>query len=105
MRSVIIWASYTEGGYQNNTHLTVLKERLDGMNPDRIMQVLDDIDQWKGYRNEVVHAMMNKNILQLEETMHPYAVEGMKLARELDTIEREIKAGNRIRRKINLPMR
>ena len=48
---------------------------------------------------------MNKNIVQLEETMQPHAAEGMRLARELDAIEREIKAGNRIRKKVNLPLR
>ena len=105
VRSVFLWAANTVDGYQNNAHLTVLKSRLDEIDSERVMQVLEDIDRWKGYRNEVVHAMMNKNILQLEETIQPYAVEGMRLARELDAIEREIKAGNRIRRKINLPIR
>lgn len=105
VRCVFLWASNTAGKYQNNAHLTVLKSRLDEIDPERVIYVLDEIDQWKGYRNEVVHAMMNKNVLQLEETIQPYAAEGMRLARELDAIEREIKAGNRIRRKINLPMR
>lgn len=105
VRGVFLWASNTAGGYMNNAHLTVLKSRLDEIDSERVMQVLEDIDRWKGYRNEVVHAMMNKNIVQLEETIQPYAAEGMRLARELDAVEREIKAGNRIRRRINLPVR
>ena len=105
VRSVFLWASNTDGGYRDNPHLAVLKSRLDEIEHERVFQVLDDIDRWREYRNEVVHAMMNKNILRLEETMQPYAAEGMRLARELDAIEREIKSGNKIRRKINLPMR
>lgn len=105
VRSVFQWTANADGGYRDNPHLTVLKSRLDGIEYEKVFRVLDDIDRWRVYRNEVVHAMMNKNILQLEETMQPYAEEGMRLARELDAIEREIKAGNRIRRKVRLPMR
>lgn len=105
LRSVFLWAANTDGGYQNNVHLTVLKSKLDAIDAERVMLVLENIDKWRVYRNEVVHAMMNKNIVQLEETMQPHAAEGMRLARELDAIEREIKAGNRIRKKVNLPLR
>lgn len=104
VRSVCLWVANTEGGYQNNVHLTVLKTQLESLDLANVFQVLDEVDCWKVYRNEVVHAMMNKNILHLEESLRPYAEEGMRLARALDSIEKGIKARNRIRRKINLPL-
>ncbi len=105
IRSVFKWVAYTEGGYQENAHLTVLKSQLESIDPANVLSVLDSVDSWRKYRNEVVHAMMNKNVCDLEESLRPYAEEGMKLARSLDAIEKQIKSGNRIRRKINLPMR
>ena len=105
VRCVCRWATETEGGYQNNVHLLILKSQLETIGLKSAMQVLDEIDRWRMYRNEVVHAMMNKNILQLESSLQPYAAEGMKLARELDAAERGVKVGNRIRRRINLPMK
>ena len=104
VRSVCLWVANTEGGYQNNVHLTVLKTQLEGLDLANVFQVLDEVDCWKVYRNEVVHAMMNKNNLHLEESLRPYVEEGMRLARSLDNIEKGIKARNRIRRKINLPL-
>ena len=104
VRSVCLWAVGTEGGYQNNIHLTVLKSQLESIDLEEALCVLDEIDNWRVYRNEVVHAMMNKNILQLEESLSPYAEEGMKLARRLDAIVRAVKARNRIRKRINLPL-
>ncbi len=105
VRSVFLWSAYTEGGYRDNAHLTVLKSQMESIDIANALRVLDAVDAWRPYRNEVVHAMMNKNIFQLEDTLRPYAEEGMKLARDLDSIERMIKSSNRVRRKINLPMR
>ena len=105
VRSVCLWAAYTDGGYRDNAHLTILKSRLESLDIADVLDVLDAVDRWRAYRNEVVHAMMNKNIVQLEDSFRPYAEEGMKLARRLDAFERTIKYGNKIRRKINLPMR
>ena len=104
VRSVCLWAANTEGGYQENVHLKILKNQLESIDLANAIQILEAVDCWRSYRNEVVHAMMNKNIIQLEESFRPYAEQGMKLARDLDSIERGIKSGNKIRRKINLPM-
>lgn len=105
VRSVCLWTVNTEGGYQNNVHLSTLKKQLESLDLANVFQVLDEVDSWKKYRNEVVHAMMNKNIFQLEGSLRPYAQVGMKLARALDNIEKEIKRRNRIRRKVNLPLK
>jgi len=37
--------------------------------------------------------------------LHPYAQDGIKLARALDNTEKEIKRRNIIRRKVNLPLK
>ena len=71
----------------------------------RFLEILDDIDKWRDVRNEIVHAMFNKNILQLEESVRNVAEEGRRLAYAINEMEKGIKAGNKIRRKANLPMK
>ena len=104
VRCTMRWASETEEDYKNNSHLTVLKSRLESIDIAGCLQVLEDIGEWCDYRNEIVHAMMNKNIIELEEVMYPSAERGMRLGRALDSFEKEIKKGNMIRRKVNLPL-
>lgn len=104
VRCIMRWVSETDDDYKSNPHLCVLKTRLEGIDIDGCLQVLEDIGEWSGYRNEIVHAMMNKNIISLEESLYPNAEKGMKLGRELDSYEKELKKGNLIRRKVNLPM-
>ena len=104
IRSVCLWASNTEDGYRDTTHLTVLKGQLEGIDLANTVQVLDEVDRWRRYRNEVVHAMMNKNIFCLEESLLPCAEEGIRLARELDSIIKVFKTRNRVRKRIDLPI-
>ena len=105
VRSICLWTANAEGGYQNNAHLTTLKAQLESLDLANVLHILDEVDSWRTYRNEVVHAMMNKNILLLEESLRPYAEDGMKLARALDNTEKEIKRKNKIRRKVNLQLK
>ena len=102
VRSLLLWATNTEGGYQDNKHLASLKSQIEGIDTLYYLQILDEIENWSRCRNEIVHSMLNKNIVQLEEKFCPQAETGMRLARALDAKEREIKTGNNVRRKAGL---
>lgn len=66
---------------------------------------LDEISEWCDYRNEVIHALLNKNTNSLDERLELQAEKGMELARFLDDQVKGVKKYNRIRKSINLPDR
>lgn len=104
VRSIFCWADQTENDYQGNRYLTALKSQIERADVGLLLETLDQIKVWKDARNEIVHAMMNKNIDALEARLKSIAEEGMRIARALDSQERILKSGNKIRRSVNLPI-
>lgn len=104
VRSILLWAIHTEGDYKGNRYLTALKSQLESTDIGLFLDTLDQIDAWKERRNEIVHAMLNKNIDILEDQLKPIAEEGMRLARIIDSQERILKSRNMIRKSANLPI-
>lgn len=102
VRSVLLWASNTEGGYQDNKHLSLLKSRCEELDIDAFLCTINDIENWCDYRNEIVHALMNKNLESIESELREKAEEGMRLANFLDAQVKIIKSRNKIRKGINL---
>jgi len=49
-----------------------------------VLSLLKDIEQWCGYRNEIIHSLMNKNIDSLRDQVAKKAEEGYNLFRRLD---------------------
>lgn len=79
-----------------------LKAQCNLIGSEETFAVFDAVTEWCKYRNEIVHALMNKNIESMQTEICEQAKKGMMLARKLDNIERKIKAGNKIRKSINL---
>ncbi len=104
VRCVYKWVENVDGEYETDRFALVLKNQIEGTDIDEVLSVLEEIDKWRSCRNEIVHAMMNKNIESLEETIEPQALAGMAMARSLDAQERKLKTGNKIRKTLNLPM-
>ena len=102
VRTILLWVSNTSGGYQDHKHLSLVKAQCEGLDIDAFLSALDDIKNWCDYRNEIVHALMNKNLESIEGELASKAEEGMRLANFLDAQVRIIKQGNRIRRGVNL---
>ena len=72
--------------------------------PDRakqILELLDRIENWCKYRNEVIHSLMNKNLDSLYQRLSEKAQEGHELFRELDKHVSWVKRKN-IRRRIGI---
>jgi hypothetical protein len=63
---------------------------------------LDKILDWCQTRNELVHALLNKNIANQEESLRALTEEGYSLARQLDNFVRSFKVRNSIRKQFNI---
>lgn len=62
VRSILLWTANVEGGYQEDKHLKALKLGCESLDIDGVLSCLSDISEWCDYRNEIVHALMNKNL-------------------------------------------
>ena len=102
VRCVLRWAAYTEGGYSQDKHLTMLKSQCESVDVDGVLFALERIEAWCKYRNEVIHCLMNKNLESLSEQLKEKAEEGMDLANYLDAQCRVLKKRNKIRKSANL---
>lgn len=102
VREAVLWAAEVTEGYEDDRYLTALKVQFESLDADALLQTMDAIIQWKDYRNEIIHSLLNKNVDSIGEMASEVAIQGMQLARELDAHERLMKKGNKIRRSCGL---
>ena len=69
-----------------------------------LLDTLDAIRQWCDYRNEIVHALLNKNTASVYAELEEQAQNGMKYARLIDSQVRILKKGNLVRKSANAPI-
>lgn len=103
VRCVMQWAQQPENAAKDGNFLAALKSQCNKMEIPKVLSMLEDIEKWSAYRNEIVHALMNKNLDSLDAELKEQAETGMQLARLLDSRVKKLKSGNRIRRSVNLP--
>lgn len=102
LRSIILWAKKPLASDESSRYLKALKAQYEMLDLDEFAEFLDKIEAWCKYRNEIIHAAMNKSLDDLQEKLAFKAEEGLQLANYLDAKERSIKKGNKIRRAANL---
>jgi hypothetical protein len=100
LRSIARWAAETAGEPESDKYLAVLKEQFSAA--EDLEEAFELLDQWRAYRNEVIHGLMNKNMDSLRTELPQQCAQGMQLARFFDSQLRQIKKGNRIRRCLKL---
>lgn len=66
-----------------------------------IIRILDEIEQWCAYRNEIVHSLLNKNLESLHERVEQQAEKGYELFRRLDKQVQWVKR-KKLREKLGL---
>ncbi len=66
-----------------------------------ILQILQDMEDWCKYRNEIIHCLLNKNLDSLNEQIAAKAEEGFQLFRRLDNQVQWVKR-KKIREKLGL---
>jgi len=105
IRCTLKWADQ-EDYDRTDKYLAALRQQYDRyVDVDGLLMTLDNILEWCDYRNEVIHALLNKNTESLGERLEFQAKKGMELARFLDDQVKGVKKYNRIRKSINLPDR
>ena len=98
----MIWAEQ-EMADCDDKYLLALRRQYDKyIDTGSLMETLSDIEDWCAYRNEIIHALMNKSIEDVELGLAEKAAYGMRLCRELDSQVDRLKNGNKIRRSLNL---
>lgn len=103
IRAVLNWATIDEDIHSSQKYQIMLKKQCrEQLNIPDFLKNLDDIDNWRDYRNEVIHSLLNKNSHSLHEQIEQKATEGMILARFIDNQTAKIKKGNYIRRSAKL---
>ena len=96
MRAILKWASENECD-TDDKYLKTLKSQCEGMDIGGVLETFDNIEKWCDYRNEVIHASLNKNIDSLYGDLKDKVSDGMEYARFLDNEFKALKKGNRIR--------
>lgn len=102
IRSVVHWAANAPEE-QSDKYRAALNSRCRELDLQELEQTLDAVVNWCEYRNEIVHAMMNKNMDSLSQFLRERAEEGLRLARTLDSHLRILKKRGRIRTAAGLP--
>ena len=102
IRAIFEWTSTATEIPDNNRYLKVLKNQCESVDIGEMLDTLDQIKDWCDYRNEIVHALMNKNIDSLNVELCDKAIEGMLIANRLDTYVRDMKKGNKVRISANM---
>lgn len=67
-----------------------------------ILDILTQLKDWCDYRNEIIHALLNKSLDSLYTNLSQRTEEGMALARTIDNHVRRLKSRNKIRKFLKL---
>lgn len=98
------WASTIEHTPEDK-YLKALKSQIESLDVYEFQETLQGIENWKNYRNEVIHGLLNKKADALWTDLSSKVEEGMHYANILDKQVRIIKKNNKIRHAANLPVR
>ena len=99
INSILSWWEHTDSVKdQYDEYQSSLKTLLLDVDVGGIKETLIQMDDWLDYRNEVMHAAMNKNIEALYENLSIRVEEGMEYARFIDSQVKLMKKANTVRK-------
>ena len=103
IRCTLEWAATVEDGYEDDKYLVALKNQYEGnIDVQETLSVIEELYEWLDYRNEIMHALLNKNVDSLHTELRERTIQGMVLARKVDSFVSHVKKRNYIRRSIKL---
>ena len=103
IRCTLLWGLNVCGGYEGDVYLKTLKNQYEGcLDIQEVLDVFWKIEEWLDYRNEIMHALLNKNVDSLHAELKKRTLQGMELARKVDSFVNRVKKRNYIRRSIKL---
>lgn len=103
IRCTLEWELCVNGGYEDDKYLVSLKNQYESnIDVQDALKTLAELFEWLDYRNEIIHALLNKNIDSLHTELKERTLQGMELARKIDSFVSCVKKRNYIRRSIGL---
>lgn len=103
IRAVLRWTTNVTGLTKEQKYLWTLKNQCESLDIGEINNQFKKMEEWCAYRNEIIHALMNKNVLSVNQELKDRVLEGMEIARYFDSQLKILKKGNKIRKSANLP--
>ena len=103
IEAVIAWAeSANENENEYSIYLRELKSLMESVDVDDVLRTFREMEKWLEFRNEVIHASLNKNIEALYEGIEEKIGLGMQYARGLDSYVRVMKKDNSLRKHLKM---
>lgn len=91
---------------EDNIYYYSLKHQIEGLDIGGLIDALDELTQkdmgWFSYRNEIIHASMNKNVEALYEDLAVKVERGMELARFIDSQVRILRKKGTVRKALKM---
>jgi len=101
LSAIAQWCDANKENFTDSDYLETLKYAfVEEVGVADLQEVLSDIKRWCDFRNEVIHALFNKNLDSLYTEVKGYLGNGKKYAEQLDQLMRTLKKGE-LREKIN----
>ena len=105
IRSMLRWVVEGDSVDQSDRYLQKLDFQCESLDIGAMLETLDAIQDWCAYRNEIVHALLNKNTTSVYAELETQAENGMKYARFIDSQVRILKKGNVVRKSVKAPLK
>ena len=103
IRAIVEWSSLVELNVENaSAYMICLKSAMEDIDMGGVLSVLDELEPWLQYRNEAMHAAMNKNVNALYENLPDKVAQGMAYARYIDSQVKILKKSNKVRRAMKM---
>ena len=103
IRAMLGWYASLDSAPGDDRYLNALWNQIDSrLDVKEVNGTLEALDEWREYRNEVIHALMNKSADAIDADMPSRCDQGMSLTRSFDKYVKQIKYGNSIRRTIGV---
>lgn len=103
IEAVVFWSEQAnKNDNEYSFYLKSLKRLMESVDIGSISGTISEVEQWLQFRNEVIHASMNKNLEALYEGIDEKIELGMHLARDLDSYIKDIKEDNSVRKNLKM---
>ena len=100
--STITWTLEYEG-VPEESYLAILKDQYEScLNMDSFLSTLDEINDWRDYRNEIIHGLLNKNVESINAELKEQVEKGMVYARFVDSQVKALKRKDLIRKTMKI---
>ena len=100
IKAMLKWVTECENVEEK--YLLLLKSALETIDIGAMIETIECLEGWLKYRNEVIHASMNKDIDCLFSDLPERVEEGMRYARIIDNQAKILKKNSKVRKKMNL---